>query len=101
MTGRGAGLDEDGLIRKCRAIKKGIEINNPNPDDPLDVLSKAGGYEIGAIAGSILAAAFCNKPVVINVSEFLQLIEITVFLMEHVSCNPDGIMEWWNIGMLV
>ena len=36
----------------------------------------------------------------LTVSEFLQLIEITVFLMEHVSCSPDGIMEWWNGGML-
>jgi len=36
-----------------------------------------------------------------NVSEFLQLIGITAFLMEDVSCRPNGIMEWWNIGMLV
>jgi hypothetical protein len=35
------------------------------------------------------------------VSEIVQLIEITSFLVEHVSCSPDGIMEWWNIGMLV
>ncbi len=39
--------------------------------------------------------------VLINVSEFLQLIEITVFLMEHVSCRPDGMVEYWSIGMLV
>ena len=37
----------------------------------------------------------------INVSEIVQLIEIKSFLMEHVSCSPDGIMEWWNIGMLI
>ena len=66
MTGRGAGLDEDGLKRKCQAIKKGVEINDPNPDDPLDVLSKVGGFEIGAIAGAVLAAAFFKKPVVID-----------------------------------
>jgi hypothetical protein len=35
------------------------------------------------------------------VSEIVQLIEITPFLVEHVSCSPDGIMEWWNIGILV
>jgi len=34
-----------------------------------------------------------------NVSEILQLIEITVFLMEHVSCSPDGIMEYWNVDL--
>jgi len=37
----------------------------------------------------------------VNVSEILQLIEITAVLMEHLSYSPDGIMEWWNIGMLV
>ncbi len=36
-----------------------------------------------------------------DVSEIVQLIEITAFVMEHVSCSPDGIMEWWNIGMLI
>jgi hypothetical protein len=33
------------------------------------------------------------------VSEIVQLIEITPFLVEHVLCSPDGIMEWWNIGL--
>jgi len=28
----------------------------------------------------------------LNVSEFLQLIEIAAFVMEHGSCRPDGIM---------
>jgi hypothetical protein len=42
-----------------------------------------------------------NPTDTINVSEIVQLIEITAFLMEHVSCSPDGIMEWWNIGMLI
>jgi hypothetical protein len=41
------------------------------------------------------------RDILINVSEIVQLIEITSFLVEHVSCSPDGIMEWWNIGMLV
>ena len=66
MTGRGTGIDDSGLQRKCETIKKGIEINNPKPEDPLDVLSKVGGFEIGAIAGAILAAAFFKKPVVVD-----------------------------------
>jgi len=66
MTGRGTGIDDSCFLRKCEAIEKGIEINNPRPDDPRDVLSKVGGFEIGAIAGAILAAAFFKKPVVID-----------------------------------
>jgi hypothetical protein len=42
-----------------------------------------------------------GRCLVINVSEIVQLIEITAFLVEHISCSPDGIMEWWNIGILV
>ena len=66
MTGRGAGVDDEGLQRKSEMIKRGIEINDPKPDDPLDVLSKVGGFEIGAIAGAVLAGAFSKKPVVID-----------------------------------
>ena len=66
MTGRGTGVDDIGFQSKCETIKKGTELNDPNADDPLDVLSKVGGFEIGAIAGAILAAAFFKKPVVID-----------------------------------
>ena len=66
MTGRGAGVDDEGLQRKSEMIKRGIELNDPKPDDPLDVLSKVGGFEIGAIAGSVLAGAFSKKPIVID-----------------------------------
>ncbi|MBW1613721.1 MAG: nicotinate-nucleotide--dimethylbenzimidazole phosphoribosyltransferase, partial [Deltaproteobacteria bacterium] len=66
MTGRGTGIDDNGFQRKCEAIKIGIEINKPQPEDPVDVLAKVGGFEIGAIAGAILAAAFFKRPVVID-----------------------------------
>ncbi len=36
---------------------------------------------------------------IINVSEILQLAEITVLLVEHVSCRPDGMVECWNVGL--
>jgi nicotinate-nucleotide--dimethylbenzimidazole phosphoribosyltransferase len=66
MVGRGTGVDDAGLLRKKSAIQRGIDINRPNPEDGLDVLAKVGGFEIGAIAGAILAAAFCSRPVVID-----------------------------------
>jgi nicotinate-nucleotide--dimethylbenzimidazole phosphoribosyltransferase len=66
MTGRGAGVDDEGLQRKSEMIKRGIEVNDPKPDDPLDVLSKVGGFEMGAIAGAVLAGALSKKPVVID-----------------------------------
>ena len=66
MAGRGTGVDDNGLQIKCDAIRSGITLNNLDPDDPVDVLSKVGGFEIGAIAGAVLAAAFFKRPVVID-----------------------------------
>jgi len=66
IAGRGTGVDDDGLQRKITAIQKALEINRPNPSDGLDVLAKVGGFEIGGLAGAILAAAAHRKPVVID-----------------------------------
>ena len=66
VTGRGTGIDDEGWRRKVNVIKKALEINRPDPKDPIDVLSKVGGYEIGGIAGVILAGAKYRIPVVID-----------------------------------
>jgi nicotinate-nucleotide--dimethylbenzimidazole phosphoribosyltransferase len=66
MTGKGAGLTQDGLKKKIEIIKKGIALHNPDQDDPIDILSKVGGAEIGAIAGTILAAAYTGIPVILD-----------------------------------
>ena len=66
MVGRGTGVDNPGLERKKDAVARGIATNKPDPSDGLDVLAKVGGFEIGGIAGIILAAAYHRKPVVID-----------------------------------
>ncbi len=66
VTGRGTGLDDDGWERKVKMIEKALEINRPDPKDAIDVLSKVGGFEIGGIAGVILAGARYRIPVVID-----------------------------------
>ena len=66
MVGRGTGVDDDGLERKKDAIGRGIKVNQPNAADGLDILSKVGGFEIGGIAGTILAGAYHKCPVVID-----------------------------------
>ncbi|QTA92155.1 nicotinate-nucleotide--dimethylbenzimidazole phosphoribosyltransferase [Desulfonema magnum] len=64
LAGRGTGVDDDGLKRKITAIEKGLALNNPDPNDPIDVLSKVGGFEIGGLAGLVIAAAAYGIPVV-------------------------------------
>ncbi|MFH1483405.1 MAG: nicotinate-nucleotide--dimethylbenzimidazole phosphoribosyltransferase, partial [Chloroflexota bacterium] len=66
LTGRGTGLDEAGLARKVAVINKALSVNQPAPGDPLDVLSKVGGFEIGGLAGVMLGAAAHRIPVVID-----------------------------------
>ncbi|UCH21516.1 MAG: nicotinate-nucleotide--dimethylbenzimidazole phosphoribosyltransferase [Deltaproteobacteria bacterium] len=66
MVGRGTGVDDQGLQRKRDAIQSGIQLNQPEPEDGLDVLAKIGGFEIGGIAGCILAGAYHKHPVVID-----------------------------------
>ncbi len=66
ITGRGAGLDDNGLKHKIDIIKRSLSLNKPDPFDPIDVLSKVGGFEIGGLTGIILAAASKKIPVVID-----------------------------------
>jgi nicotinate-nucleotide--dimethylbenzimidazole phosphoribosyltransferase len=64
LTGRGTGIDDEGLRRKVAVIEKGLAINQPDPRDALDVLAKVGGFEIGGLAGLVIGAAANGIPVV-------------------------------------
>jgi nicotinate-nucleotide--dimethylbenzimidazole phosphoribosyltransferase len=66
VTGRGTGLGDEQLAHKVAVIQKALAVNQPNPDDPLDVLAKVGGFEIGGLAGVILGGAANRIPVVID-----------------------------------
>lgn len=66
VTGRGTGINDDMLYKKIQIIKKAIELNKPDREDPVDILAKVGGYEIGGIAGIIIAGAANSIPVVID-----------------------------------
>ena len=66
VVGRGTGLSDEALNNKIRVIKKALELNRPDSEDPIGVLSKVGGFEIGGLTGIILAAAAARIPVVID-----------------------------------
>ena len=66
VTGRGTGIDDETLARKIQVVKKALEVNQPDPSDPVDVLAKVGGLEIGGIAGLILGGATLNIPVAVD-----------------------------------
>ena len=66
IAGRGTGVDDAGLARKVAAVQRALAVNRPDPADALGVLARVGGFEIGGLAGAILAAAARRRPVVID-----------------------------------
>ncbi|MGH7875653.1 MAG: nicotinate-nucleotide--dimethylbenzimidazole phosphoribosyltransferase [Candidatus Binatia bacterium] len=66
VVGRGTGIDDATLARKIAAIEEGLAINRPDADDPIDILTKVGGLEIGAITGVILGTAALRVPMVLD-----------------------------------
>jgi nicotinate-nucleotide--dimethylbenzimidazole phosphoribosyltransferase len=66
VVGRGAGLSDEGLQHKKRIIEKAVEINRPDRNDPVDVISKVGGFDIAGLVGCYLAAAEKRVPIVID-----------------------------------
>jgi nicotinate-nucleotide--dimethylbenzimidazole phosphoribosyltransferase len=63
-TGRGAGLDDEGLAKKKRVIDSAIKLHKPDRGDPVDVLSKVGGFDLAAMTGVYIGAAYSRIPVV-------------------------------------
>ena len=66
VTGRGGGITDDSFRKKKDVIKTAIEINRPNKNDVIDVLSKVGGFDIAAMCGAFIGAAATGRPVVID-----------------------------------
>jgi len=66
VTGRGTGLGEQALQRKVQVIEAALAVNHPDPRDALGVLAALGGFEIGGMAGAMLAAAARSIPVVVD-----------------------------------
>ncbi|TCO76411.1 nicotinate-nucleotide--dimethylbenzimidazole phosphoribosyltransferase [Marinisporobacter balticus] len=80
IVGIGAGLPIEKLKHKASVIKKAIAINQPNPKDAIDILSKVGGFEIGGMAGVFIGAASRRIPIVVDgfIATAAALLAITI-----------------------
>lgn len=63
---RGAGINDAAYLKKVRLIDEAIARYSPDPADPIDVISKVGGFDIAAMCGAFLGAAAEGLPVVID-----------------------------------
>jgi nicotinate-nucleotide--dimethylbenzimidazole phosphoribosyltransferase len=66
VTGRGTGVDDNGLARKVAVIEQALLVNQPDPNNAFEVLRKIGGFEIAGLVGVIFGAAKHRIPVVID-----------------------------------
>lgn len=66
VTGRGGGITDESFQKKKEVIRTAIALNRPDPRDPVDVLSKVGGFDLAAMCGAFLGAAATHRPVVID-----------------------------------
>ena len=66
VVGKGVGLTEEGYANKKSVIDRAIRVNKPDPEDPIDVISKVGGFDIAGMAGCFLGAAYHRVPIVID-----------------------------------
>ena len=107
MTGRGAGLTSEGLVRKINAIKKAIALNNPDRSDAIDVLAKVGGLDIAGMAGVFIGGAALGMPVVMDgfISCVSALIAIKIcpqvsdhIIASHVSKEPAAHLILKELG---
>ena len=65
-TGRGTGVDDDGLQLKTRVVAEGVSRQSAGARDGLDILARLGGREIAAMAGAIAAARALRIPVILD-----------------------------------
>lgn len=57
VIGRGTGADDACMARKHSAVERALRLHTSHISDPLDLLARLGGFEIGALSGVCLAAA--------------------------------------------
>lgn len=97
MVGRGAGLTDEALVHKIKMIQQAIEVNQPDPEDALDVLAKVGGLDIAGLAGVFLGGAYYRIPILVDglisataalVARHLAPASFQAMLASHVSAEP-------------
>jgi nicotinate-nucleotide--dimethylbenzimidazole phosphoribosyltransferase len=108
VTGRGTGIDEAAWGRKVGVVRRALEVNRPDRTDALDVLAKVGGFEIGGLAGVILAGAAHRIPVIVDgfIATAAALIAITLappargtLFASHRSAEPGHAHALAHLGL--
>lgn len=109
VTGRGAGLSEEGLKRKREVVRRAAErVRQKGLQEPLEILAEVGGLEIAAMAGACLGAMDSGIPLVIDgaicavaaLAAARMDCRVTEYLLaSHVSQEPVGGLALDALGL--
>lgn len=108
VTGRGTGIDDAGYRNKVAVIERALDRHRPDPQDPLDVLAKVGGFEIAGLAGLVIGAAAHRMPVVLDgfisgaaalVAALLQPLCREFMLASHLSVEQGHRVALRHLGL--
>ncbi|KRQ85932.1 Nicotinate-nucleotide--dimethylbenzimidazole phosphoribosyltransferase [Caloramator mitchellensis] len=108
VVGKGAGLTDEQHQNKKNVVKRALEINKPNPNDPIDVIAKVGGFDIAGLCGCFLAAAKNRVPIVIDgfISSAAALCAVRLnplvkdyIFPSHLSAEPGAVYMMNEIGI--
>ena len=108
MTGPGAGLSREAVLHKIDVIRQSIELNRPDPADPIDVLAKEGGFDMAGMVGLYLGCALLHRPCLIDgfISAVSALVAVRIcpdvhdyLIASHVSAEPAGSCILEAIGL--
>ena len=116
LAGRGGGLTDEAFERKKKVLSRALSVNRPDPSDPLDVLSKVGGFDLAAMAGVFLGCAGERIPAVADgfISSVAALAAVRLcpnarasLFPSHASAEPGhaavmkalGLEPWLDLGM--
>ncbi len=113
-VGKGTGLDDEGVKKKANILKSAINrhVSVLNKEDPLDILSVFGGFEIAMITGAMLKAASLKMVVLIDgfivTSALLiasklesKILEYCIFCHESNEAGHKKMLEFLKVKPLI
>lgn len=108
LTGRGAGLSDEGLGRKVQVIREAIEKYGPECRDVVDILAHVGGFDLAGLTGVFIGGAVCRIPILVDgfISASAALCAERIYpgcrdymLASHVSAEPAGKLLLDELGL--
>ena len=108
MTGKGAGLSDEGLQKKIKVIEEALERYKPHKEDSIALLCKVGGYDIAGLMGVFLGGAVYRIPVMLDgfissvaamLAKNLLPVSVDYMIASHVSKEPAAKLVLDELGL--